>query len=306
MTDSSSGHSSIKHAVITAGPPKLMVVQGDVLSEHGTVHFDGNIKVEGNVMESAHLSATGDIEVKGQIRAAIIKADERIIAHTGFINCAKEECVAGTAIIAGDIIGSRVSCNGDILVKNRVIESEIRAKGRIYVGTTGTNVIVGEGLILGGSVESDIEIWARTVGNATGKITTLKVKEPDQSPIFERILEIDKRILETKKDIAKIERTENILKVLGDRISTLPAERKKEILKEVRKGTEVRSELVQLEIKKTDLEKQMKKWMSGERPSVVVSELVYPGTEVVLHVPRMAARAQFFKRMQAVEDREGR
>ncbi len=279
-----------------------MVIKGDLTAEQGKVDFDGNIRVEGNVGKSVLLSATGDIEIRGQVNAAVLHAKERLIAHTGFFNCANEECTAGTAIIAGDIINSHISCSGDIMVKNRILESQIKARGRIYVGTTNQNVIVGEGLILGGTIESDIEIWARTVGGATGKITTLKVKEPDQTPIFEKILNIDKKILETKKDLAKIERTEQILKVLGDRISTLPAERKKEILKEVRRGTDIKTELMQLELQKNELEKQMRKWMSGDRPSVVVSELVYPGTEVVLQVPRMAARAQFFKRMQAVKE----
>lgn len=279
-----------------------MVIKGDLTAEQGKVDFDGNIRVEGNVGESVLLSATGDIEIRGQINAAILHAKERLIAHSGFFNCFKEECTAGTVIIAGDIINSLISCNGDIMVKNRILESQIKARGRIYVGTTNQNVIVGEGLILGGTIESDIEIWARTVGSATGKLTTLKVKEPDQTPIFEKILNIDKTILETKKDLAKIERTEQILKVLGDRISTLPAERKREILKEVRRGTDIKTDLMQLELQKNELEKQMRKWMSGDRPSVVVSELVYPGTEVVLQVPRMASRAQFFKRMQAVKE----
>ncbi|MEA2062923.1 MAG: hypothetical protein U9P14_04430 [Gemmatimonadota bacterium] len=48
MPDSNSGHSSIPHAVVMEGPPRLMVVKGNLNSGHGNISFDGNVRVEGN------------------------------------------------------------------------------------------------------------------------------------------------------------------------------------------------------------------------------------------------------------------
>jgi uncharacterized protein (DUF342 family) len=91
--------------IIDLGPPPpapieapIKEVSGDTLTQGSTLEFDGHIRVFGNVRRGATIKATGNVQVVGEVEAAVIEA-------------------RGDVTLSGGLLGTVKSANGNVICK---------------------------------------------------------------------------------------------------------------------------------------------------------------------------------------------
>ena len=139
----------------------------DVGLADGAINFDGGIQINGNVLEGAKITSSGDIFIRGYVSSANIVAKGNIIINGG-VN-AEEDCsiIAGGDITSAFFENAKIECDGNIEV-GYILNSEVISKGRIR--TKGR-----KSLICGGSVIAQNGIDTGTIGSKNKAKTYVEV-----------------------------------------------------------------------------------------------------------------------------------
>ncbi|MEI7027306.1 DUF342 domain-containing protein [Paenibacillus sp. y28] len=143
-------------------------VNGDVDYRVGNIDFTGTVVIRGNVLTGFKVKADGDIRVIGGVEGAELEAGGSIEISAGILGHHKGLVKAGKDIKISFIQEGNVEAQGDIVVMQSIMHSQIRA---------GQSVICQgpKGLIVGGSVQAGERVKARTIGNTMSTPTTIEV-----------------------------------------------------------------------------------------------------------------------------------
>jgi len=132
---------------------KTLHIKEDVDNSTGNLNVAGNLVIAGMVLPGFVVEASGDIEIRGAVEGAIIKAGGNLTVHSG-------------------VFSSELSCNGDL--RCRFVENSIASvRGDMYAESIvhskvscGNNLKVKGKLakIIGGSCVAGLNIEADTIG----------------------------------------------------------------------------------------------------------------------------------------------
>ena len=166
----------------------------DVGPATGNINYVGNVLVKGNVLSGYTIEAEGDVEVKGAIEAATIRATGNVIVVKGINGMGKCQIDAGGNVVAKFIENGNVNAGGFISAE-AIMLSNVSSKKDITV--TGKR-----GFIVGGSVRCMGNVDAKTIGSETGSDTVIEVGS--DPAIKKKIQDLEANIKNAKANIEKI------------------------------------------------------------------------------------------------------
>lgn len=137
-------------------------VPGDLDFSIGNINFTGDIQIGGNVPDNFQIKTDENILIGRNIAAADIYAGRDLVVYGGIINKKKSRIIVQGDLRARFIEHSgRIEVNGDVYVDDYILQSEVRANGRVIL--TGS----GKGQIIGGEIWAGAGVIARSIGNET-------------------------------------------------------------------------------------------------------------------------------------------
>lgn len=242
---------------------ETFLVKDNVDNSTGNIRVNGNLTVQGSVLPGFVLEAGGNIEIRGAVESATLRAEGSIRLHSG-------------------IAGGTLSCEGDL--QCRFIEnSNVTVKGDIQaefiINSTvrcGRNIrVVGKiARIIGGSCMAGENIEARTIGTESNVKTKLTLGT-DPS-IFQRQQELLTQVAEASQRLEKLTPLLRILNQL-DAAGRLTPD-KKQTLENVRYSFETDTKF--LEDADIELEKISQILHTKGFGRVICGGPLYPGTLV--------------------------
>lgn len=191
--------------------PVLLVPTVDIKT--GNVHFEGTVKVSGNVVAGTTVTATEDVFVSGTVEGGSLIAGRNISVGQGIIGridlaeqdgapaALRTHIACGGDLEARFIEHARVEAEGNVHVTNQVLHSEVMAGGQLQVGSDRSR----KGHILGGIARAGSLIRARVVGSPAEVHTLLEVGSPPR--LHEQTGEMREnllRLMDEKKKLIRL------------------------------------------------------------------------------------------------------
>lgn len=167
----------------------------------GHVHFDGSICITGDVTAGVHLTATGDVTVKGTVEHATIQAGANIFIGGGAVNpdpqldedqpTIKLEAVGN--IQAKFVSGAYLNAKGNVLVKEYIGFCHTEADDQVRVGQDG-----GKGRVYGGSCHGRRGVLANQLGSNSSVLTIISAglsasPSEDQSELNDEVAVLEEQ-----------------------------------------------------------------------------------------------------------------
>lgn len=244
-------------------------VKADVDASTGDITYEGNVLVRGNVITGFAIRAKGDIVVNGVVEGAYIEAGGQIVLKRGMQGMNKGILKAGSNIIAKFLENAEVIAGGYISTES-ILHCKVSAKGDIIVGGK-------RGFVTGGEIRSGSMISVKTAGSSMGTATLLEVGiDP---AIIEEFHETEKKLatlLSEKERLAQNFITFRKKLEQGAQIT----EEKKNLLRQITQtNILLDAQIKELKKRYEVLRLEMESYSSG---SISVSDVVYPGTKLVI------------------------
>ena len=228
-----------------------LIVGSDINLETGNIRFDGNVEVNGNVLQGFEVEATGDIVIKGNIEDAKVVAEGSIVVKNGIIG--KESCnvIAGVDVQANFIQNSEIKTGRNLHVIESMVGSRVYAKEKVTVN----------GHVHGGEIIARYNIEVGTAGSVSETKTLLIVgKDPEIEAALEIVDEDIKKVQQKYRELIQ-EITmyfgEDALPNAKNIFPRLPPQKRekfKNLLTAIRNKT---SEMNELKIKKDELKSKL-------------------------------------------------
>ena len=262
------GHVSIVDNKITVFP--VFELNGDVDYSSGNIDFVGNVVVNGNVLSGFTVKAGGDIQVGGIIEGATVTAGGNILVKGGITGGYKGVVVAGGSVFARFIENATVEAGLDVVVKDAILQSTVKAGNSIRVeGRKGT--------IVGGLLQAGNEISAAVIGSSLSPTTVLEVGvKPELRLEYRCVIQQWKEKKKLYDAIAHHLQTYQMNKIDLDE---LPEKRKANLIKLLENLKTVKEELARLEARRDELESEFEQLQKGR---VKAAEMVYPGVQITI------------------------
>mmetsp|Transcript_60853 Transcript_60853/g.193068 ORF Transcript_60853/g.193068 Transcript_60853/m.193068 type:complete len:549 (+) Transcript_60853:497-2143(+) len=133
----------------------------------GNINYDGAVIVNGDVTESMHVIATGDVTINGFVESANIQADGDIIITEGAMGKMNEEDCKLTA--KGSVFvqhgqGLDIKAGKNLNVRKQLAYSRVNCKGKVTIGEPDKPM----GSLFASSIQCGSTISAGTVGAVSG------------------------------------------------------------------------------------------------------------------------------------------
>lgn len=180
----------------------LLVIDGNVDATVGNLDYEGDILVEGDVLEGFTVKATGNISVNGMVENAVLYAGGNITVAKGANGNGTGVLEAEGEIRAKFLENCIAKSSGDIYADS-IIWSQIFCRGSLYVQA-------GRGVIIGGSLVVERFIEVDTIGNASRRPLTLKLGMSAEllarrDELEEELATLQKNLLELSKNLEYLE-----------------------------------------------------------------------------------------------------
>ena len=248
---------------------KQFEVSGDVDYSTGNLSMAGALDIKGWIRAGFHVQAKGEIRIGGGIEGANVEADADISIKGGIIGSGERKVHAGGNLTVRFIENAQVHANGDILISNDIVRSNVSAGGSI-IGTGG------QGRIRGGSISAGKIIEMNEIGSPAGIITHVSV---GVAPKFrEKLADISKKLDGYRKSKVKADRVLAKCDKPGKE-KTMSREflRKLEVLNKHRRKIVIEENRI---VKEREALSKKLSVTDGEQFAVKVKGVVYSGTTV--------------------------
>lgn len=112
-------------------------IKGDVDFESGHVDFPGVVKIEGAVLSDFKVRCyeleVGELEPRSQVEVR-----DNLVVRGGIMGC---QVKAGGKVVARFIRDSQVSCKGDAVIENEIVQSVVESEGKVTVTSSVGRVV---------------------------------------------------------------------------------------------------------------------------------------------------------------------
>lgn len=247
----------------------------DVGLSTGNIKFSGSVVVQKDVSPDYTIESEGDIEVKGNVEKAILKAQGNVIVKRSFFGSGagvikgigKIETKADAIINFGESV--IIEAEGNVVVNEAIMNCQIYAGKKVILADK-------KGSIMGGNIVSGDGIEAINIGSALGAKTDLEVGSNPH--LIQRMKFIEGETETLTKKMDQIEKNLNILQKLKVSLKENMPKDKEEILGQLIKAkfattkylNDMKKELEELNIKMND----------AKRATVDVSGTCYSGVKI--------------------------
>lgn len=255
-------------------------ISGDVDITHGHLNYPGSLVIEGDVTAGAKITTGDTIEIKGALKSAIIHAGGNLIVGKGIAGGEDRKIKVEGGIKTTYILGGHIESKGDIVVKDKIMQSTLKAQGA---------VIIPDGQLVGGSITALGGIVAREVGNNGHAITELVVAEDYLLPA--KIAAREKELVPLQ---AEVERIHKLLDPMMVKQKELSLDEREAATKRLLKAEEA-VEKVKAEMQKIEADSRAR-----AKPHILIRGLLYPGTILCVAGYKVLANKVFTGPLEAV------
>lgn len=260
------GQVSIEGGKVTVH--EIYLVPANVDNSTGNIHFNGMVRIRGNVMTGFKVQSEGDIEVNGVVEAAFLRSGGNVVLKRGMQGHNNGKLVAQGEIVAKYIENATLVSQGDIKAE-AIMHSIIVSNGNIEVAGK-------KGLLVGGVCKAKYEVHAKTIGSAMFTTTEIEVGvDPNLKAECEKI---KNQIYDTEAHIDKLDKSILLLDRLrkNNRISP---EKEQLLVKCLSDRNTLNNRIGDLRQDLQDLESEIDTLSKGR---VKVKDVVYPGVKITI------------------------
>ncbi|WP_369345642.1 FapA family protein [Caldalkalibacillus mannanilyticus] len=247
----------------------IFEVNGDLDFEIGNIDFVGNVVIRGNVPTGFKIKAKGDVRITGSVEGAEIDAEGSITIQSGITAQHKGEVKAGRDLKTNFISNGNVSADGDVIVAQSIMHSNVIAGGSI-------TCMGAKGLIVGGSIQAGKSVKCRTIGNMMATPTRIEVGANPK--LMNRIREIQQILRDHSVTLEKTEQALKVLEQLQTKLGQLPTDKKELKLKLMNTKLKLDQDK---DLLREELNTLQKEADSDGLSSIEVSSHVYQGSKLV-------------------------
>ncbi len=193
-------------------------VKGDLNYTTGSIDFNGDVIVNGDVLSRFKITATGEVEVKGVVEDAQIEAGRSVLVRGGFIGSGKGSIKAEEDVVIRYIHHQEVYAGRDIIIANESMNAHLIAGRNIKING-------GAGVLVGGTTTAGLCIESKSLGN--DKQTRTEIVIPFESELEGKIESQKKLIAGSESQLNKVERTLKKMEDADQSISLVDEARQK-------------------------------------------------------------------------------
>ncbi|MDD2619639.1 MAG: FapA family protein [Syntrophomonadaceae bacterium] len=246
----------------------LLQISGDVDYSTGDIDFVGDVLINGNVNTGFKVKAEGNIEIKGFIEGAEVTAGGSILIKGGITGGIKGCVRARENINCRFIENSNVEAGRDIIVKDSIMQSFIKAGGSVRVNDK-------RAIIVGGIIQAAQEVESKVLGS---QLATQTIVEVGINPYFrEEYQHLLKSKNEKKKIYDNISNNLQVFQKSGVSPENLNESKRLTLMKMLEDFKRLRQEITEMDERTLYLEEQFNRSHSAK---VKVLETVYPGVRI--------------------------
>lgn len=197
---------------------QLLYIKGNVDPHTGNISFKGDIIVEGDVYEGYTVNADGNLRIQGTVENSSLTAGGGISISGGVKGNEK------AILTSGSEIKSLFLENCTVKAKNGVYSESI-INSSIYTDDC-ISVDRGRGIIIGGTLVARNYVQAKTIGNQSGRICTIKLGTnydlaEEKASLTKELDELEKGLKEIKKDLIFFDRSKTLSSDKKEKYSAL-------------------------------------------------------------------------------------
>lgn len=256
----------------------------------GNIDFDGSVIVHKGVRDCFKVHAEKDIEVRGLIEAAMIRAGRDLRALGGFAGREQGEARVAGNLYAKYLDAVQVHVRGDLCVDREIINCKTAVLGRIASPT---------GSIIGGETYVAGEVEVAELGAEGLPLTVVHVGAlPHLDPLIDQLRAIVDELIHRRQQL--LDEQELIQKTSGGRVMASHKERLCELMYEI---AEAQS---QLDRGEPSLERLREKTESMRRVEMRVHKRLFPNTVLVWDGMRYRVRKEMAGPLRITMDRKRR
>ena len=168
--------------------PVLRVAEVNLAS--GNIYFDGSVQVDGDVLHSMKVQATGDVSIGGTVEGAQIECGGNLLVTGGIIAQAQVRCQSG--VTARFVQASQVQAGHTLVLHDMALDAVLQAGADILIGEKNPQ----RGKLVGGTATAMLRLKVPTLGSNKAGLTRVCV---GASPELEARYQLLQERIETEK-----------------------------------------------------------------------------------------------------------
>lgn len=179
------------------------VLEQDVNASVGSLRFDGDIYIQGNVEDGVTVEATGNVMINGHVRSGKIISGGTICVRGNIKGTSNIELRASKQIQCMIMENVTATAIEDIYASVIANSNVISEKGSVYA-------LMGRGLIFGSNVTSSSSVHAKKIGNISGCINTITLGlesefERQKAAVNDELDEINRGLEQLRNNITNMQ-----------------------------------------------------------------------------------------------------
>lgn len=252
------------------------IIDDSIDYTEGPILMDQNLVIQGTIHEDVQLETSGDIQIIGEVHPGSKIFTKGNLTVRGTIMGEKDRPAIIRAKNIKGVVAERSLLTSQFNVEMMSLRNcTTRAGGEVEV----SDQTIG---ILGGETEAGISIRAGSAKGTTEGPAILKVLLLRQKQLFQAITRIEKSTLEKEEEYQKLSKVIDVIRLLGDKIVTLPPEKKQELALQSKRFMELKTEIAELQKMRERIQDEMEgDVISIDSCPVQINE-IYPGVEIGL------------------------
>ncbi len=252
-------------------------VKGDVDYKTGNVNFKGTVVVAGNVMSDFVVEATDDIEIRGNIDKAFIKAGGDVRINGGLYGNGEGKISAGGSVTIRSIESGIIDANRNIVIQQSSRNSILMAGEDIML-------VNPKGSITGGKAACGHHYDLANLGSPSFTETVVEVGvNPKIKQVFD---DLNKKLEDNKVQIEKVANNIKTIKSRGENAS----DKEKELMKKLVPAYHALKAAIDADGAKVNfLREKMNKLSAGR---CKVRGKTFPGVKIMTSNASMAVRTE--------------
>lgn len=173
--------------------------------ETGNIDFDGSVEVKGTIADGFTLKATGDIQIGKGIGRSFIESGRSVVLKSGVNGDREGKITCGGNLLSRYIESCTISCRGDLLVEEVIMNSQIDTGGSLILTGNRAELIGGFSIIAK-------NLQCRKIGNLYDARTIVMLGvEPE---LIENFYSLKKTLDNLREKIDKLDEQKTQLKAL--------------------------------------------------------------------------------------------
>lgn len=265
------GHVTVVDSKVIVNP--VLTISGDVDYSTGDIDFVGNVCINGNINSGFKVNSGGDVEVNGFIEGAEVTAAGSILVRGGITGCMKTLIKARDSIHARFVENSRLDAGRDVLIREAIMQSYIKAGESVKVSDR-------RALIVGGTIQAGREVEAKVIGS---QLATQTIVEVGVNPhLRDEYQTLNRAKDEKKRAMDILNHNLQVFQRSGISPENLSERKRMELIKMLDSLKNLRQEFEQITERIAVIENEFQKTQAAK---VRVLEIVYPGVRISIGQP---------------------